>query len=101
MLLILVDHWLKALRFDFLAQNLFSLGWNKVGIAGQNLTISTSIPASRKEALGDDVLQLFSVDKNFILTILYHRIKFYNIEKERLVLQRRKSCEKERVRLKW
>ena len=86
MLLILVDHWLKALRFDFLAQNLFSLGWNKVGIAGQNLTISTSIPASRKEALGDDVqvLQLFSVDKNFILTILYYRIKFYNIEEKRL-----------------
>ncbi len=43
---------------------------------------SVSIPASRKEALGDDVLQLFSVDKNFILTILYHRIKFYNIEEE-------------------
>ena len=84
MLLILVDHWLKALRFDFLAQNLFSLGWKKVGIAGQNLTISISIPASRKEALGDDVLQLFSVDKNFILTILYYRIKFYNIEEKRL-----------------
>jgi len=90
MLLILVDHCLKALRFDFLAQNLFSPGWNKVGIAGQNLTISISIPASRKEALGDDVqvLQLFSVDKNFILTILYHRIRFYNIEKKRLVLQK-------------
>jgi len=89
MLLILVDHWLKVLRFDFLAQNLFSLGWNKVGIVGQNLAISISIPASRKEALGDDVLQLFSVDKNFILTILYHRIKFYNIEKERAELSER------------
>ena len=50
---------------------------------------SVSIPASRKEALGDDVLQLFSVDKNFILTILYHRIKFYNIEKERAELSER------------
>ena len=79
------------------------LGWDMVKNSWQKTTISISIPASRKEALGDDVqvLQLFSVDKNFILTILYYRIKFYNIEKERLVLQRRKSCEKERVRLKW
>ncbi len=27
----------------------------------------------------------FPVDKNSVLTILYHRIKFYNIEEERLV----------------
>jgi len=82
---------------------LLVLGWDMVKNSWQKTTISISIPASRKEALGDDVqvLQLFSVDKNFILTILYYRIKFYNIEKERLVLQRRKSCEKERVRLKW
>jgi len=69
---------------------LLVLGWDMVKNSWQKTTISMSIPASRKEALGDDVqvLQLFSVDKNFILTILYHRIRFYNIEKERLVLQK-------------
>jgi len=79
------------------------LGWDMVKNSWQKTTISISIPASRKEALGDDVqvLQLFSVDKNLILTIVYHRTRFNNIEKEQLVLQRRKSCEKERVRLKW
>jgi len=82
---------------------LLVLGWDMVKNSWQKTTISISIPASRKEALGDDVqvLQLFSVDKHFILTIVYHRTRFYNIEKEQLVLQRRKSCEKERVRLKW
>ncbi len=64
------------------------LGWDMVKNSWQKITISISIPASRKEALGDDVqvLQLFSVDKNFVLTILYHRTRFYN--KERLVLQK-------------
>jgi len=82
---------------------LLVLGWDMVKNSWQKTTISISIPASRKEALGDDVqvLQLFSVDKNLILTIVYHRTRFNNIEKEQLVLQRRKSCEKERVRLKW
>jgi len=82
---------------------LLVLGWDMVKNNWQKTTISISIPVFRKEALGDDVqvLQLFSVDKNLILTILYYRTRFYNIEKERLVLQRRKSCEKERVRLKW
>jgi len=82
---------------------LLVLGWDMVKNNWQKTTISISIPVFRKEALGDDVqvLQLFSVDKNSILTILYYRTRFYNIEKERLVLQRRKSCEKERVRLKW
>jgi hypothetical protein len=67
---------------------LLVLGWDMVRNSWQKTTISISIPASRKEAFGDDVqvLQLFSVDKNFILTILYHRTRFYNIEKERLVL---------------
>jgi len=66
------------------------LGWDMVKNSWQKTTISISIPASRKEALGDDVqvLQLFSVDKNFILTIVYYRTRFYNIEKEQLVLQK-------------
>jgi len=68
---------------------LLVLGWDMVKNSWQKTTISISIPASRKEALGDDVLQLFSVDKNFILTILYHRIKFYNIEEERAELSER------------
>ena len=68
---------------------LLVLGWDVVKNSWQKTTISISIPASRKEALGDDVLQLFSVDKNFILTILYHRIKFYNIEEERAELSER------------
>ena len=63
---------------------LLVLGWDMVKNSWQKTTISISIPASGKEALADDVqvLQLFSVDKNFILTILYHRTRFYNIEKE-------------------
>ncbi len=67
---------------------LLVLGWDMVKNSWQKTTISISIPASRKEALGDDVqvLQLFSVDKNLILTIVYHRIRFYN--KEQLVLQK-------------
>ena len=70
---------------------LLVLGWDMVKNSWQKTTISISIPASRKEALGDDVqvLQLFSVDKNFILTILYHRIRFYDIEKERAELSER------------
>jgi len=69
---------------------LLVLGWDMVNNSWQKTTISISIPASHKEALGDDVqvFQPFSVDKNFILTILYHRTRFYNIEKERLVLQK-------------
>ena len=69
---------------------LLVLGWDMVKNSWQKTTISISIPASRKEALGDDVqvLQLFSVDKNFILTIVYYRTRFYNIEKEQLVLQK-------------
>ena len=69
---------------------LLVLGWDMVKNSWQKTTISISIHASRKEALGDDVqvLQLFSVDKNFILTIVYYRTRFYNIEKEQLVLQK-------------
>ena len=63
---------------------LLVLGWDMVRNSWQKTTISISIPASRKEAFGDDVqvLQLFSVDKNSILTIVYRRIKFYDIEEE-------------------
>jgi len=63
---------------------LLVLGWDMVKNSWQKTTISISIPVFRKEAIGDDVqvLQLFSVDKNLILTILYHRTRFYNIEEE-------------------